>query len=310
MCKVSAIVPVWNSESYLAAAIQSMLNQTFTDFEIIVLDDGSTDRSLEILHEFADLDRRVKVTACEHQGYSPLLNLGLSLAKGKYIARMDSDDICLPERFKQQVAFLDNHPDYVAVGSQIMQIDPANNPIGYVNFPLDHDAIDLSQIKGKGKINHPASMMRSDALQKINGYRPAFEPGEDFDLFLRLAEVGKLANLPDVLLQYRMHMKNVTIERKDHHQQVKQQALREAYERRKLDLATLPTISTNEPPLTKGEFHFFWMGMALSSGFYQSARKNAWLGFRSQPISPRSLKGLLLGIGGPLTSSARKIYHR
>ncbi|BAY66033.1 family 2 glycosyl transferase [Calothrix brevissima NIES-22] len=309
MYKISVIMPVWNSERYLAEAVESVINQTFTDFELIALNDGSTDQSLQILKNFAQQDQRIKVISYEHQGYSPLLNLGLSMAKGEYIARMDSDDICTPERFEKQVEFLDNHLDYVAVGAQALRIDPEGDPIAYIDFPLDNDAIDTSQMNGKGKIMHPASMIRKKVLLEINGYRPEFEPGEDYDLFLRLAEVGKLANLPDVLLKYRMHTKNVTVKKKEHHQQVKQQALQEAYERRNLNQKTVPTILINDSPNQESDFRFLWMEMALSHGFYQSARKNAWLGFQAKPFSQHSIKSLILGFGGILTSYSRKIYH-
>jgi glycosyltransferase involved in cell wall biosynthesis len=309
MPKISVIMPVWNSDLYLAEAVESVLNQTFSDFELIALDDGSTDNSLEILRNFAKNDPRIKVMSFEHQGYSPLLNLGLSMAMGEYIARMDSDDVCLAERFEKQVLFLDNHPDFVAVGSQALKIDPESDPIGYTNFPLDHHAIDMNQIDGRGKIMHPASMIRQSALSVIDGYRPEFEPGEDFDLFLRLAEVGKLANLPDALLKYRMHTKNVTVDKKERHQRVKQQALEEAYTRRNLDREILPTIQTNDSPSQESDFRFFWMEMALSSKFYGSARKNAWLGFRSKPLAKHSIKSLILGFGGVMTSYFRKIYH-
>ncbi|MEH2048723.1 FkbM family methyltransferase [Nostoc sp.] len=309
MCKVSVIIPIWNSERYLAEAIESVINQTFPDFELIALDDGSTDQSLQILKNFAQKDSRIKIISCEHQGYSPLLNLGLSMAKGEYIARMDSDDICISERFEKQVAFLDSHLDYVAVGSQALRIDPEGDPIGYINFPLDHDAIDTSQMNGKGKIMHPASMIRQKVLLEINGYRPEFEPGEDYDLFLRLAEVGKLANLPNVLLKYRMHTKNVTVEKKEHHQRVKQQALQEAYNRQNLNQERVPTILINDSPSQESDFRFLWMEMALSYGSYQSARKNAWLGFQSKPLSKHSIKSLIFGFGGIMTSYSRKIYH-
>lgn len=308
MCKVSVIIPVWNSERYLAEAIDSVINQSFHDFELIALDDGSTDKSPDILKDFAQKDSRIKVIPCEHQGYSPLLNLGVSLAKGEYIARMDSDDVCLPDRFEKQVTFLDNHLDYVAVGSQALRIDPEGDPIGNIDFPLDHDTIDSSQMNGRGKIMHPASMIRQKAMVKINGYRPEFEPGEDYDLFIRLAEVGKLANLPDVLLKYRMHTKNVTVERKEHHQKVKQQALQEAHRRRNIDREPV-TILINDSPSHESDFRFFWMEMALSSGFYQSARKNAWLGFKSKPLSKHSINSLILGLGGIMTSFTRKFYH-
>lgn len=308
MYKVSVIMPVWNSECYLTEAVDSILYQTFSDFELIALDDGSTDKSLEILHNFAKKDSRVKVIACEHQGYSPLLNLGLSMAKGEYIARMDSDDVCLPERFEKQVGFLDNYLDYVAVGSQALRITPEGDPIGYFRVETDYDNILIEQIKGRGVIIHPSVMIRRSKLSLIGGYRSEFEPGEDFDLFLRLIEVGKITNLSDILLKYRTHFKNVTITRKHYHQFVKQKALKEAYYRRKIN-AQVPIILLNGSPEQEQDYRFLWMEMALSSGFYNSARKNALLGFIAQPLQASSLKRLLIGLGGKLTLSLRKRYH-
>ncbi|NEO92711.1 MAG: FkbM family methyltransferase [Moorea sp. SIO3G5] len=310
MYKVSVIMPVWNSERYLAEAVDSVLNQTLKDFELIALDDGSTDKSLQILHDFAKQDSRIKVIASEHQGYSPLLNLGLSMAKGEYIARMDSDDVCFPERFEKQVKFLDEHPDYVAVGSQALRIDPEGDPIGYAKFPTDHENIDASQIEGQGKIMHPASMIRNDALIKVDGYRPEFEPGEDFDLFLRLAEVGKLANSSETLLKYRMHCKNVTVTKKERHQRVKQKALEEAYQRRTFNQDTVPVIKINDSPSNQSDFRFLWMHTALSSGFYSSARKNAWIGFKSASITQNSIKNLVLGLGGAEAFAVKNMYNK
>ena len=309
MLKVSVIMPVWNSQQYLTKAVESVLAQTFKDFELIALDDGSTDRSLEILQEFENQDSRIRVITGEHQGYSPLLNKGLSMAKGEYIARMDSDDICLENRFAEQVGFLEKNPDYVAVGSQAIRIDPEGDPIGKIELSVNHETIDQSQITGKGKILHPASMIRREALLTINGYRQEFEPGEDFDLFIRLAEVGKLANLPLQLLQYRTHLKNVTVTRKEKHREVKQEALRQAYQRRGIN-EPIPTISLNDLPGNESKSRFLWMEMALATGFYRSARKNAWLAFQAQPVTPRTIKGLLLGYGGIFTNFARKFYRK
>jgi len=309
MPQVSVIMPVWNSQQYLTEAVESVLAQTFKDFELIALDDGSTDKSLEILQQFENQDSRIRVITGEHQGYSPLLNKGLSMAQGEYIARMDSDDICLENRFAEQVGFLDKNPDYVAVGSQAIRIDPEGDAIAQIEFPTDHETIDQSQIAGKGKIMHPASMIRREALLQINGYREEFEPGEDFDLFIRLAEVGKLANLPQQLLQYRTHLKNVTVTRKDKHREVKQEAIRQAYQRRGIH-EPIPTISLNDVPGDENKSRFLWMEMALANGFYRSARKNARLAFQAQPITPKTIKGLLLGYGGIFTNLARKFYRK
>lgn len=309
MPQISVIMPVWNSQQYLTEAVESVLAQTFKDFELIALDDGSTDTSLEILQKFENQDSRIRVISGEHQGYSPLLNKGLSLAQGEYIARMDSDDVCLPNRFEEQVHFLNKNPDYVAVGSQAIRIDPEGDAIAQMEFPTDHNTIDQSQIAGRGKIMHPASMIRTEALLKINGYRPEFEPGEDFDLFIRLAEVGKLANLSQPLLKYRTHLKNVTVTRKEKHCEVKQEALRQAYQRRGLN-EPIPTISINDVPGEESKSRFLWMEMALAHGFYHSARKNAWLAFQAQPMTIRTIKALLLGYGGVFTNSARKFYRK
>ena len=121
---VSVVMPVYNTERYVAHAVQSVLSQTFEDFEFIILDDGSVDRSMHIIQEVAENDDRIRFFPLEHQGYVSLLRRGLKHCRGEFIARMDSDDISTPDRFEKQVDFLRVNPDVVAVGSRVILIDP------------------------------------------------------------------------------------------------------------------------------------------------------------------------------------------
>ncbi len=125
---VSVIMPVYNGERYLEAAVESILNQTFSDFEFIITDDGSTDTSLALLRRYANRDPRIRLISRPNTGYVKALIEAVPLAKGKYIARMDADDISLPERFERQVRFLEQNPDYAVVGSKVLLIDSDGAP--------------------------------------------------------------------------------------------------------------------------------------------------------------------------------------
>ena len=127
---ISVVIACYNSERFVGAAIASMLKQTYHDIEVLALDDGSTDRTLEILGEFASRDGRVKAVALEHSGISATLNQGLKLARGRYVAQLDSDDIAVPHRLERQYEFLERNSEYVAVGSNIQRIDEHGLPMG------------------------------------------------------------------------------------------------------------------------------------------------------------------------------------
>ena len=137
-------------------------------------------------------------------GYTKALNEALGLARAPYLARMDADDVSMPDRFEKQVAYLKSDPDCVLVGSRILTIDPFGSPLYEPNHKLSHEEIELQLLSGVGwAIVHPAAMMMRDQVMALGGYRVQMEPSEDLDLFLRLAERGRIANLPDVLLHYR-----------------------------------------------------------------------------------------------------------
>lgn len=203
---VSVIMPVYNGEKFLREAVQSILNQTFRDFELLICDDGSKDKTRFMAEEFAYADARVRVTGSLHNiGVEKISNLGLQEARSEYVARMDSDDIALSDRLGKQFEFLQKHPEVVVVGGQAVVIDEASHALQVWGMPLDHSEIDDNHICGRNvAIIQPTVMMRRAAVLNVGGYRVvAKNCVEDIDLWLRLAEVGRLANLPDVVLKYR-----------------------------------------------------------------------------------------------------------
>ena len=202
---VSVLMPVHNAERYLADAVGSILAQSFTDFEFLIIDDGSTDRSRVILERHAARDARIRLTSRPNTGYTVALNQLLGLARGELVARMDADDIALPQRLARQVAFLQANPDVVCVGSAVHFIDAAGRLLRPGHPAMDDAEIQARVLTGDCALNHPSVMMRRAAVEAVGGYRPEFEPAEDLDLWLRLGEVGRLVNLPEVLMHYRQH---------------------------------------------------------------------------------------------------------
>jgi glycosyltransferase involved in cell wall biosynthesis len=210
---VTILLPVYNAEKYLAEAIQSILAQTFTDFELIAVNDGSIDKSIDILKDFAKNDSRLKVYSNEvNRGIVFTLNRGLYLASGEYIARMDADDICLPERLAKQVAYLSEHPDIGVLGTNFLHFGNVNK---VSNFRLEHELIVLEMIF-VNSILHPSIMMRKSVLDRIGvKYSDKFMHIEDWDLWCRLIPHTKFHNLPDVLIQYRVEGQNISIKNKN-----------------------------------------------------------------------------------------------
>ena len=193
-------MPVYNCELYIRDAIESVLNQTFVDFEFIIIDDCSTDSTLQLCNLFTD-ERIIIITKDKNSGYTNSLNYGLSIAKGKYIARMDGDDICMPERFEKQVLFLEANPDIILCGTSYTVIGKK----GMYELPETHEEIKIKLLSGNC-IVHPSVMFRKDILVTNNViYDVLMEPAEDYDLWVRLSSMGKLHNLQECLVHYRVH---------------------------------------------------------------------------------------------------------
>jgi glycosyltransferase involved in cell wall biosynthesis len=202
---VSVLMPVYNAARYVAEAVESVLAQTFGDFELIVVDDGSTDRSLRILRRFERRDPRVRLVSRENRGLVATLNEMIAMARGELLARLDADDVAMPERFEVQVAYLRDHPDVVCVGTQVHFMDEFGRFKYNLHPEMDHDEIQELALSGSCPIGHTSVMMRRGPVVAVGGYRPEMEHAEDVDLWLRLGEVGRIVNLPDVLVKYRLH---------------------------------------------------------------------------------------------------------
>jgi glycosyltransferase involved in cell wall biosynthesis len=202
--RVSVVLPVYNGEPFLTDAVDSILAQTFRDFELIGIEDGSLDGSGEILDRFALADSRVRVLHQANAGIIAALNRGLALARGEFIARMDADDVAHPERLARQAAFLDGRPDIAVVGCAVTLIDERGKRIRDVEYPRTPEAV-AEFLEIGAPLAHPAVMMRRDAVRAVGGYREAYRHAEDYDLWLRMAERYRMANLPDRLLLYRQH---------------------------------------------------------------------------------------------------------
>ena len=207
---ISVVMSVYNSENYLEEAILSILNQTYKNFEFIIINDGSTDRSLEIIEKYAKKDNRIKVISRENKGLPYSLNEGIKLSKGKYIVRMDSDDISLKDRFQKQLEFMENNLDIGVCGSAILSFD---NKI-YL-YPLKDELI-KSELIFSTPFAHPAVIIRKEIIEKYNlFYNEEFLHSQDFELFSRMAKVTKMANLKVPLLKYRVLESSITKKTKE-----------------------------------------------------------------------------------------------
>ena len=283
---VSVVMSAYNAERYLREAMDSMLAQTFRDFELILIDDGSKDATTKIANEYAAKDNRIRVISRPNKGLTVSLNEGLGLARAPLIARMDADDVALPQRFERQVAFLDDHPDVVVVGSHVELVDPYGVHIGNVEYPADHAAIDKRLIeKGEGGVlPHPATMLRADAVRQVGGYREQFNNSEDLDLWLRLAEIGRVANVPEILLKYRRDLSSVSHTKRDNQMRLKSIIMGEAYDRRGLTKPAEWTFDAWQPKLHDVQLKE-WGWKALRLGRVDAARGHAKALLKLHPTS-------------------------
>src|SRR3989344_7700958 len=204
---VTILMPVYNGEKYLKEAIESVLNQTFRDFEFLIIDDGSTDKSTEIIKSFNDA--RIRLERNEiNLGLIKTLNNGLGLAKGKYIARMDCDDISLPKRLSIQVNFMEKHPEIGICGSWVKVMGLKQE---FVNrYPQKHEEA-RAYLLFNTPFAHPSVIIRKEVMEKHKlKYDENYKHAEDYELWSRIINYAKVSNIPKVLLHYRMHDESVS----------------------------------------------------------------------------------------------------
>jgi glycosyltransferase involved in cell wall biosynthesis len=207
--EVTILMPVYNAERYVVKAVESILNQTFQDFEFLIINDGSTDQSLELIKDFGD--PRIRVINTENQGVAAALHLGMEMARGAYIARMDADDECLPNRLEIEKRCLDEHDDIAVVHGSLEYIDSEGSPIFMQKDEGHSNVLTKWLLNWRNVLIHSTVMLRASVLKENNlNYRIEMNRAEDFDLWNRVARISDLMYLPDVLIRYRVHSENVS----------------------------------------------------------------------------------------------------
>lgn len=230
---VSVIMPVYNGEQFLAEAIESILTQTFADFEFIIVDDSSTDESAAIIHSYAKRDQRIRLIQHEKNlGMSSARNTGIAAATGEYLAAMDCDDISLPERLEKQVDCLRSHPRIGGVGVGAQRVTEDLAPIETIQLPNSNALIVLAMIAGGPAVIRASLMLRREHLAASGGYRPDIRTANDYELFLRLVwqTAIRYANVPDVLYLYRQHQSSSSRRLEDLRSLVVTESVRRALE--------------------------------------------------------------------------------
>lgn len=207
---ISVLLSVYNAEKYVAIAIESILNQTFADFELVVIDDCSSDSSWEIVQNYTRQDKRIVALKNEvNLGGCKTLIKGLTLCKGKYYARLDNDDWSYPDRLEKQFNFMESHPEVGIVGGTMEIINERGEVIGKRKYNLsDHEI--RKKIFRYSPFSHPLVMIRKSIIDKVGGYNPSYAPADDYELYFRIGRVASFANLADVLLQYRTTPGSIT----------------------------------------------------------------------------------------------------
>jgi glycosyltransferase involved in cell wall biosynthesis len=298
---ISVCMPVYNAERYIAEAVESILAQTFGDFEFIIIDDGSTDRSLAILQRYAAQDARIRLSSRPNGGYLIRLNEMLDEARGELIARMDADDVAMPERFAKQLDYLNAHPEVVVVSCRTLAIDSDGDPIREFCTIQDHEEIDRTHLEARhgGVMSHPGAMIRADAIRAVGGYRAEYWPVEDMDLWLRLAEVGRLASLPERLLKYRQHLESIGSTKQAEQNERSQAAAIDARRRRGLALpADWEPLEKNDRTTDPQVNLRKWAWWALGAGNLGTARKYALRSLRRNPLSWHNWKLVACSLRG------------
>lgn len=296
--RLAVIMAVHNGDRFLDEAIQSMLGQSYRDFDFIIVDDGSTDESPRILARHAIADSRVRIITQSNAGLTASLNRAIESTAAPLIARMDSDDVAHPDRLTRQIAYLDAHPDVVCIGSRVELIDELGAEIDRHDHPLTHEEIDRDLLRGIGwSIVHPSAMFRRTAFEQVGRYDTRYRTGQDLDLFLKLSEIGRLANLPERLLKYRQHPASTNFTKDQQATLLKRQMVAEACKRR-----GLPSPDESQlvyfPRRPLAEQHRRWGWFALRGGNARAARHHALRSLSHSPLSMESWKLFMCGVRG------------
>lgn len=254
---VSIVLPVYNGEKHLEECLDSLLRQTYKNFELILINDGSNDRTDNIINTYISRFSNINYINRINKGLIYSLNEGFKAARGEYIARMDADDVALPQRLENQVSYLVNNPEISFIGSDVILIDGSSNECGRIIGPKSINATKIRSLF-RPPIIHPTLLIRSSALvdQFPNVYSTFFENAEDYELWTRLISQGHVAvNIPSFDLKYRVHEESIT-KQKAHEMKIKSFQVRENYlislniNHSENELISLSCLSTRLYPIT------------------------------------------------------------
>lgn len=293
---VSILMPVYNAAPYVGEALESLLAQSFTDFEIVTIDDGSTDGSADVVRRYAERDGRIRLFSRPNKGISDTRNELLAKANGELIAWNDADDVSLPDRLEEQVGYLGENSRCVAVGTGIRLMDAQGMVLRDWPRPPEHAEIDAGLMHGLGAVIVFAStMMRRDAIEAAGRFRPGLVGAEDVDLLLRLAERGELANMPEMLYCYRQHAGSICHRRRDEIRGNIVEVVQEAHRRRGL---AFPGLDIKAESVSLSQTYRKWAWWALAGRNTATARKYARAAWRGAPLSLESWRILLCAYRG------------
>jgi glycosyltransferase involved in cell wall biosynthesis len=278
-------MPVYNALPYLRLAVESVLVQSFADFNLIAVDDGSADGSLALLNEMAKEDARISVISQSNGGIVAALNAGLARVDSPYVARMDADDIARPGRLAMQYEYMQNHSEVALLGSAVQMIDPVGRPLKVVDVPVEHDAILKILLRGGASaFFHPAVMFRTEAIREIDGYRQQYRHVEDLDLYLRLAQQHQLANLPEVLLDYRLHLQSINHQQASLQLKLAEELVQHFQKAYGVDKGGDDNAFRGRRSSTEFEQKLDWIYLALDGGNIKTARALCFSLLRACPL--------------------------
>lgn len=287
---VTILIPVYNGSCFIGETMASIKKNKYPNYEVILVDDGSTDESKKVCREFAKKEKRVYFYGfSKNQGMGRVLNFGIQKAKGKYIGRLNQDDLITPNRLKKQVEFLENHPDYVAVGGQIILFTDKEKIFDRIYFPLTDEEIRKNWLI-LSPYSDPAVMYRKSAVLKTRGYSQRFWPADDIHMWYQLGKKGKLANLPQVVTQVRWHDSCGSI--KTHRRQMK----------KTWEVHQWATKHIQRPTLA---VQAFWLGQ-LMAGYLFSPQFN-WFVYRQLKKAQLPLDQMRARIKGAIEATKKVI---
>ena len=292
--KVTILMPARNAGKYIGEAIQSVLEQTYGDFELLIVDDGSTDDTPMVVRQFSD--RRIRLISKENEGISAALNAGLHAAKGIYIARFDADDICFPTRLERQVIFLDGHPAYLIAGSDAEYISENGEHLFHFKCTGHTNREIIGNLYKYCPFIHSAVMYRKEPILRMGGYSRYAHNFEDYLLWVQLLKTGKCCNLPEPLIKVRINPSSVTIDEKwrgRRFRRLKQEILeRGAITREEGDELWHIIRSQDNRKIKEGAYHAL-CGKKLLANNYRPA-KARWHVTRAIHANPYRLDNYLL----------------